>query len=57
VETTMQDTDVSSEDGKVLSQSPSSGTVTTGTRVQLVIGVYVPPDDTTTSTTPEGDTP
>ena len=57
VSTTTQQTDQESEDGIVLSQSPSNETVTSGTRVQLVIGAYVPPDTTTTTTDPTTTTP
>jgi serine/threonine-protein kinase len=55
VSVTSQDTDQESEDGIVLSQSPANETVTSGTRVQLVVGVYVPPD--TSTTTPETSAP
>ena len=36
----------------MLSQSPESGTVRSGTRVQLVIGEFVEPDDPTTTPDP-----
>ncbi len=45
------DTDDPSEDGIVLSQSPSSGRVTAGSLVRLTVGEYVQPEEPTTTTT------
>jgi serine/threonine-protein kinase len=45
------DTEDPSEDGIVLSQSPSSGRVTAGSLVRLTVGKYVKPEEPTTTTT------
>lgn len=53
-----QDTSSENEDGKVLSQSPGSGTrVQSGSTVRLVVGRFVEPDTTTDTTTGDGSTP
>ncbi|MDX6584105.1 MAG: eukaryotic-like serine/threonine-protein kinase [Solirubrobacterales bacterium] len=48
-----QDTDVKSEDGRVLQQAPSPGSrVHGGDQVTIVVAHFVEPEPTTTSTTP-----
>jgi serine/threonine-protein kinase len=52
VDVVEQETDDSSDDGRVLSQAPPPGSrVRSGDRVTIVVGVFVEPETTTTTTT------
>ncbi len=52
VDVVEQETEDSSDDGRVLSQAPPPGSrVRSGDRVTIVVGVFVEPETTTTTTT------